>query len=595
MAKLFYSRTSDIEAYNNNYIWGPIGTNWFNGMKVGDYTFIKPEGKDVEVLAKITNISEANETGKGRVIKAKFDRKAEFAPMKVIKLVALNLFEMNMVLLNYIVKPHRGVVSQELKLVDNKDMDIFKDRNKFLRYIDNDDNYRKILVCDNLASVDINSKNVQLYEENGKLCLYPAKFISKEDVINRFNGENYTYFVNEGLSPGGSAGPFFRSLKSGKKEITYDRGSLIGFYDLLVGNTKAKSKKSSKKKGKAESEKEKKAGKKSGVVPIYKNLILYGPPGTGKTYSLKDKIIETIKGCTEAEAKDALNNTGKYKDRVKFVTFHQSYGYEDFIEGIKPIIVDSSTGDEITPPYSAGVKPELIYRVENGVFKRFCNDAKDKEEPYVFIIDEINRGNISKIFGELITLVEEDKRLGGSNPMQVVLPYSKESFGIPSNIYIIGTMNTADRSLALMDTALRRRFEFEEMMPEPTTLLDDCEGVNLRELLTKINKRIEYLYDREHTIGHAYLIGVDNIDKLNSAFQNKIIPLLQEYFYNDYEKIMMVLNQNDGDDIFIKKYATEEISELFKTGNSDYFEDKIRYEVVKEIDATVDQYKAIYE
>lgn len=176
------------------------------------------------------------------------------------------------------------------------------------------------------------------------------------------------------------------------------------------------------------------------------------------------------------------------------------------------------------------------------------NDLKIVEDNtkknFIIIIDEINRGNVSKIFGELITLIEPSKRIGESEGLKVTLPYSGEKFGVPKNVYIIGTMNTADRSITSLDTALRRRFEFIEMMPKSNVLSDNCEGVNLQELLKAINMRIEYLLDREKTIGHAFFIGIDSLEKLKNVFQNKIIPLLQEYFYNDYALIDAVLNKN---------------------------------------------------
>ncbi|EOH2390167.1 McrB family protein, partial [Campylobacter jejuni] len=160
------------------------------------------------------------------------------------------------------------------------------------------------------------------------------------------------------------------------------------------------------------------------------------------------------------------------------------------------------------------------------------------------VIDEINRGNVSKIFGELITLIEPSKRIGEKEELKVKLPYSGEEFGVPKNVYIIGTMNTADRSITSLDTALRRRFEFIEMMPDVSKLSMDCEGINLQELLKAINTRIEYLLDREKTIGHAFFISVENLESLKKVFKNRIIPLLQEYFYNDYALIDAVLNKN---------------------------------------------------
>lgn len=141
-------------------------------------------------------------------------------------------------------------------------------------------------------------------------------------------------------------------------------------------------------------------------------------------------------------------------------------------------------------------------------------------------------------------MIEPSKRIGESEGLKVTLPYSGEKFGVPKNVYIVGTMNTADRSITSLDTALRRRFEFVEMMPKPNVLSDNCEGVNLQKLLEAINTRIEYLLDREKTIGHAFFIGVENLNNLKNVFQNKIIPLLQEYFYNDYALINVVLNEN---------------------------------------------------
>ena len=186
---------------------------------------------------------------------------------------------------------------------------------------------------------------------------------------------------------------------------------------------------------------------------------------------------------------------------------------------------------------------------------------KENKDPYVFIIDEINRGNISKIFGELITLIEITKRAGKKECISTKLPYSNEEFTVPDNVYIIGTMNTADRSIALMDTALRRRFKFEEMLPNYDLLKDifvEDKGVkvNIGAMLKVINERIEYFYDREHTIGHAVFLELkenNNIDKLENIFKKSVIPLLQEYFYEDYDKIRLILGDNakDEDEQFI--------------------------------------------
>ncbi|RNI12276.1 hypothetical protein EDD83_01565 [Methanohalophilus euhalobius] len=215
-----------------------------------------------------------------------------------------------------------------------------------------------------------------------------------------------------------------------------------------------------------------------------------------------------------------------------FITFHQSYGYEDFIEGLKPIVYEG----------------DVSYKVESGVFKDICERAKnDPENNYVLVIDEINRGNIAKIFGELITLIEDDKRSGKSNEISIKLPYSKTDFSVPSNLYIVGTMNTADRSIALLDIALRRRFTFLEMMPDYSIIDVEIDGVNIGSLLKELNGMLSALIDRDHQIGHSYFCEVVELEeeqaknKLYFVWYNRVIPLLQEYFYNDWEQLKMVL------------------------------------------------------
>ena len=200
-------------------------------------------------------------------------------------------------------------------------------------------------------------------------------------------------------------------------------------------------------------------------------------------------------------------------------------------------------------------------------------DKVTERKSHVLIIDEINRGNISRIFGELITLIEPSKRAGAEEEISVKLPYSKEDFSVPNNLHIIGTMNTADRSLTLIDTALRRRFDFVEMLPDVSLVTDDCEGVDLQAMLKIINQRIEVLYDREHTIGHSFLINVDSLEELQNTFKNKILPLLEEYFYDDWQKIKAVLA--DKNDSFYKQ--TEQNDNLFAGMEVDYSQEQKIY------------------
>ena len=426
------------------------------------------------------------------------------------------------------------------------------------------------------------------------------------------------------------------------------------------------------------------------------NTILYGPPGTGKTYNSVNYAVAIIEGkdidVIAAENHDeVLKRYNAYKEQglIAFTTFHQSYGYEEFIEGIKPVVSDAA--DSVT----------VEYEIADGLFKSFCENSstdnafdqawdklvsewdenpsfeKDfklktktvkikwnsqkqrfhrsdnpnmigryadygtvrklyegkkvvanndwqkqllymseamlnllkstyglpeykepaENTPKVFIIDEINRGNISKIFGELITLIEDTKRLGKPEETTAILPYSGKPFGVPDNVYILGTMNTADRSIAQIDTALRRRFSFVEMMPDTEVLEGiEVEGINIANMLDIINRRIEVLYDREHTIGHAFftvLRAEPTIEKLAIIFKKSIIPLLQEYFYEDYKKIRLVLgdNRKNEDAQFIIEKA-HDYAALF--GDVDVgLDDGYRYEINKNAFNNIEAYRSI--
>jgi hypothetical protein len=312
------------------------------------------------------------------------------------------------------------------------------------------------------------------------------------------------------------------------------------------------------------------------------NQILYGPPGTGKTYSTIIKALQIVAPEIYKKHKGSysklklefnkllITDYSKVKQdgQIAFCTFHQSMSYEDFIEGIKPELEN---------------KTKLEYTITEGIFKKmsaWAESALESKKKYVLIIDEINRGNISQIFGELITLIEDDKRIGQAHSLTAFLPYSKKPFGVPDNLHIIGTMNTADRSVEALDTALRRRFYFKEMPPmyegfeNIKEFKDPVTKIDLKLLLKAINNRLEVLLSRDHLIGHSYFLNVaKGKSSLAHVFEHNIIPLLQEYFYGDFEKIAMVIGKSFVEGIKGKAKANQFMIE--SDSESDYFDKDI--------------------
>lgn len=326
-----------------------------------------------------------------------------------------------------------------------------------------------------------------------------------------------------------------------------------------------------------------------GIAP--RNVILYGPPGTGKTWTLLEEILPNY--VDDAAADSSVDVVRRYE----MVTFHPSFSYEDFVEGLRP----KKTSDG---------KVEIC--AVSGALKRLCERARDDAgSRYALIIDEINRGNIAKIFGELITLIEEDKRVrtdvtGKIRGVEVNLPYTHVPFGIPENVDVYGTMNTSDRSIALVDIALRRRFLFRELLPMPDVIEgddgmgnidsdDDGEPIDLRRLLRVINARLTVLRGRDARIGHAYFTKVDSFDALKNIFRDRIIPLLQEYFYEDWSGMAQVLSGVEGKCAFVSTFSPD-IRGLF--GAEDRIEsgyaDRAHYRVVDVRLLSSDAFRSLY-
>lgn len=314
----------------------------------------------------------------------------------------------------------------------------------------------------------------------------------------------------------------------------------------------------------------------------------------------KMKIGDIVLSCYSSTTIDAVGIvTGDYEWHDEYEHYKRLRKVNWVVKGIREDITGINDGSTLT--LSSVYKLNIALADVMDIIARKAPEStkvEDKKKNYVFVIDEINRGNISKIFGELITLIESSKRIGQAEEMRARLPYSRQMFGVPDNVYIIGTMNTADRSIATIDTALRRRFRFKEMLPDASVLNSiSVEDISISEMLTRMNKRISVLYDREHTIGHAYFIPLREksaIEKLAEIFENAIIPLLQEYFYDDYEKIRLVLGDNkkeNEDEQFIIKSPID-YSELFGDAEAG-FDDSVTYEVNHGAFGKIEAYRLI--
>lgn len=560
------------------------GNPWYGGVEPGDYVF-------VNYLGKIIALWKAKEyTNMKNTVNPKHDGVLTFDEIKTYNDVSLTNdftrykhFVHNLDLVNKVPKSVRNLGFIPIKTSDNcplpEDID-FKNNliNIYISLEDIDLNPKegdiRVLInnLDEMRIVEVQrffNGKFDIYEDFNELYLErsPERYTIKE--LNTFALEdNATQKRN-----------FLMTLIDELEKIGYMKVSNpISLYDnLLVGRKRSASTKVVKPIKpttippedddlEIEIDTEQYA-KYAGLLNFNPNLILYGPPGTGKTYATQ-RIIENFE-------KKYFNENSSFKlveaeNRVRTITFHQSYSYEEFIEGIRPILNNENN-------------EKLGYKLENGIFKELCTNAEKEllnregnakyiDKPYYMIIDEINRGNIAKIFGELITLIEQDKR----DSLKTLLPYSKKEFTVPSNIYIIGTMNTADRSIAAIDTALRRRFIFVEIGPD-SSILSQYDNhivndkVDLTKLMDTLNDRVMERLDRDHRIGHAYFMGIESLNNLYQTWYYKILPLLGEYFYNDIESLTAIVGKS-----FYNDYGNiEHLSTVAKTDEISEFEQKL--------------------
>ena len=552
MANVFFGKMKNAEQCRN-LMCSSHDNSYFGDIQEGDYVFIRlrnenpPEGGSGTHTHRLWKYLHTDHNADGAYV-AHFEEVFTFNSLKIKDFARLTIFKLNSA---SVVLTSRQVRKKGFVKLDLADEVLFNrvvnSQQAFNAYLEDNTSYRNIVYLDDISNAQESDKDIQIYKDDQ----------SRFNIFNRskaflhgltFKSDRYDEM--RALIDRGLPNRFYKSHRKVVRWLDGERGlnvRLLDLWDLFCSNqpisyNPADPAPSIEEDDEEDVDDEYTQADQPAIVEQPLNIILYGPPGTGKTYKTIVRAVSIVenKSYEEVDREDyevVFNRFNNYKNNgiIDFITFHQSYGYEDFIEGIKPEIMNDN----------------VVYKVKPGVFKRFCERpiASEQNSKRVFIIDEINRGNIAKIFGELITLIEPSKRLGNKEPMKCVLPYSGDSFGVPNNVYIIGTMNTADRSLVHLDAALRRRFEFEEMMPDYKLLRGLTVGkIEIDKLLKAINDRICVLLDREHQIGHSYFLELkddNSLALLNQIFRNKIIPLLQEYFYEEYLDIKTVLNDDN--------------------------------------------------
>lgn len=760
MSKLYFGKFTKKEQIQGHYYNG--NPSWYNGIKENDYVFVI--NGDVKALWKASYFEEIEDEESN----LHFDEIISFSDIQfqIKDLVAIKEFKLDV---DLCVKTIRSTAIEkkgfyEIELMHPDNIDNFLDASSFKKYIQDRSNYRNVIFYNDEAKLDKSSEDIQFYKSNGKFHIYKdCGFISTE-MLDKFN-DRVEIIKNLYENAPKEAAKRSKRLKTisyiekslaDNKPIYKDEQALIGFYDIFFSDVEPSLSPRFKKKNintdKKTTDIKTETILEESIIPNQINTILFGPPGTGKTYSTKRKAVKICNGKIDEQT---INNDYEKlisEKRINFVTFHQSFGYEEFVEGIKPVVSDDEdsiikyeikdgvlktavinasyeyvkaknaikakktilednfenrwdqmlsemrdrldskdpevkkfksrkdaemcierisdngnlkfkvTNVSYTVSYArtkklwnafgditkiknidkeiraviGGANTTSYYIVleylkkmkfdsKNSITvsdenlsieekKRLVNTLSNSDftnanvKNHVLIIDEINRGNVAQIFGELITLIEKSKRAGSKDAVKIQLSYSGESFILPPNLFIIGTMNTSDRSVESLDAALRRRFSFEELAPNSGSLsgITVVDGnneeleIDLSAILDIINKRLEFLLDYDHTMGHAYFLtevhqNEENtdfitLDDLKLIFVNSIIPQLKEYFYNDWEKIQMVLSP-----AFIEVVKDVSPSELFFNVNTDIIDDEKKlFTVSDSTNWTEETFQSIY-